>query len=80
MQPLQANAKRNTTRLRISNLMESNMKANKRNFDKCFNSKRIPRKLKKELRKSPAWVTYCLVKLATHSYSNSVLDLLATEA
>ena len=59
---------------------ESNMKANKRNFDKCFKAKRIPRKLKKELRKSPAWVTYCLVKLATHSYSNSVLDLLATEA
>ena len=56
------------------------MKANKRNFDKCFKAKRIPRKLKKELRKSPAWVTYCLVKLVTHSYSNSVLDLLATEA
>lgn len=56
------------------------MKANKRNFDKYFKAKRIPRKLKKELRKSPAWVTYCLVKIATHNYSNSVLDLLATEA
>lgn len=55
------------------------MRVDKANFDRYINSKRLPRKLKKQLRKFPAWTMYCLVKLSTYSYSNSVLDLIAME-
>ena len=51
-------------------------------FEKCFNSKRIPRKLKKRFRQDGRWAAFCLAKiLVDHAQrQKNIISLLSSDS